>query len=225
LDIALIIGVLLTLKSLLLRVDSIWSYAGPISLLASVAVATWCLWRRRQNWAGLGLGRPKSIGWTLLWTVVALILTMGVGILADALATGLIGAPSEAVQAIDSRYQGRFASVKGNLQVYLFWLAMAWIIGGFIEEMLFRGFLFARFEELFGGVPLAAIIAVICQAMLFGHQHLYYQGVAGWIATGAIGLVSGLLYLVFKRNLWPLVLSHGLSNTIGLTLLYLGLMG
>jgi membrane protease YdiL (CAAX protease family) len=36
-------------------------------------------------------------------------------------------------------------------------------------------------------------------------------------------LVSGILYLLFKRNLWPLTLSHGLVNTIGLTLIYTGL--
>ncbi|MGJ8563869.1 MAG: CPBP family intramembrane glutamic endopeptidase [Alphaproteobacteria bacterium] len=225
LDITLIIGVLVILKSLLLNVNAIWSFAGPVSLLVSLAVATWCLWRRRESWVSLGLSRPKSIGWILLWTVGALIVTMGVGILADSLTISLLDAPSEAVQAIDSRYQGRFDSVRGNPQVYLYWLVVAWVIGGFAEEMLFRGALLTRFEALFSGAPYAAIIAVICQAILFGHQHLYYQGVAGWVATGAIGLVSGLLYLAFDRNLWPLVLSHGVSNTIGLTLIYLGMMG
>ena len=223
-DLFLIIGVLLVLKSVLLNVAAVWSYAGPISLLTALAVATWRLRKNKETWAGLGLGRPKSIRWTMLWTLVALVLTMGAGILTESLAVSLIGAPSEATQAIDARFQGRFDNVPGNLSAYLFWLATAWVIGGFTEEMLFRGVLLTRFENLFAKIPFAAVLAVICQAVLFGQQHYYYQGLAGWAATGAIAFVSGILYLAFNRNLWPLVLSHGLSNSIGLTLIYLGVI-
>ncbi len=223
-DIVLIIGVLLALKSALLRVDAIWSYAGPISLLAALGVASWRLRASGEGWAGLGLGRPKSIGRTALWTLIALVVTMGAGILAEQGAVLAIGEADEARQALDTRYQGRFDNVPGNLSAYLFWIVMAWAIGGFTEEMLFRGALFARFERLFGPIPFAAALAVIAQAVLFGQQHYYYQGLAGWVATGVIGAVSGFLYLAFRRNLWPLIISHGLSNTIGLTLIYLGLM-
>lgn len=224
-DLTLIIGTLLLLKSALLNIDAMWSLAGPVSLVAALTLATWSLRRRKKGWADLGMGRPKSIVWTAIWTLVALIVTMGVGILADGLATSLIGPPSESVQAIDARFSGRFDAVPGNLPAFLFWLTIAWVIGGFVEEMLFRGALFERFETVFSGLPAAAILAVMCQAVLFGHQHLYYQGVAGWVATGAIAVVSGLLYLAFNRNLWPLILSHGLSNTIGLTLIYNGMVG
>lgn len=224
-DLTLIIGTLLLLKTALLNIDALWSPAGPVALVAALTLATWSLRRRGKGWADLGMGRPKSFFWTAIWTVVALVVTMGVGILADGLATSLIAPPSEAVQAIDERFSGRFDAVPGNLSAFLFWLAIAWVIGGFVEEMLFRGALFERFETVFSGLPLAAVLAVMCQAALFGHQHLYYQGVAGWVATGAIAVVSGLLYLAFNRNLWPLILSHGLSNTIGLTLIYLGMAG
>ncbi|WP_271185718.1 hypothetical protein [Maricaulis virginensis] len=30
--------------------------------------------------------------------------------------------------------------------------------------------------------------------------------------TGMIGVVLGTLYLVFKRNLWPLILAHALVD-------------
>lgn len=221
-DLVLIIGVLVILKSLLLNMNAIWSYAGPISLLAALGVATWRLRANKETWAGLGLGRPKSIMWTAIWTLVALVVTIAVGIIAQSFAVSLIGAPDEATQAIDARYQGRFDNLPGNLPVYLFWLATAWIVGGFTEEILFRAALISRFERVFAKIPFAAMLAVTCQAVLFGQQHYYYQGLAGWAATGAIGLVSGVLYLAFKRNLWPLVLSHGLNNTLGLTLLYMG---
>ncbi len=223
-DLSLIIFTLLTSKYLLLQVDAIWTLAGPISLLLALGVATICLRRNGQSWSSVGLKRPENMKRLALWTVVALVVTIGVGIVAESFIVGLFDAPDQATQAIDARYQGRFDNLQGNFPVFLFWLMLAWVIGGFTEEMLFRGALFSRFEHLFTGIPFSAFLAIVCQAILFGQAHFYYQGVAGWLATGAIAIASGLLYLAFKRNLWPLMLSHGLSNTIGLTLLYLGVM-
>lgn len=65
-------------------------------------------------------------------------------------------------------------------------------------------------------------MAIVCQSVGFGQQHLYYQGWAGAVATGATALISGVFYVVLKRNLWPLILSHGLANTLGLTLIFAG---
>ena len=222
-DLFLILSALLISKSLLLKVDAIWTYAGPISLLFAMAVGIVCLRRRGQGLASVGLKRPPNFKLAVLWAVLAVFLTMGVGILAESLFAGLIGAPDEATQAIDARYQGRFDSLQGNLPLYLFWLAMAWVIGAFTEELVFRGVLFSKFEQAFAGLPLATLCAILCQAVLFGQGHFYYQGLAGWVANGTIAVMSGILFLTFRRNLWPLMVSHGLSNTLGLTLLYLGM--
>ncbi|MEP3298314.1 MAG: CPBP family intramembrane glutamic endopeptidase [Parasphingorhabdus sp.] len=222
LDLLLIVGTLLISKNLLLQVDALWTYAGPISLLLSLCVAMFCLRQSGENWTSVGLKRPESIKKLVLWIVIAFFVTMVVGLLSESVVASLFSAPDEATQAIDARFVGRFDNLEGNLPVYLFWLAVGWIIGGFTEEVLFRGALFLRFEQLFTGAPFAVFLAILCQAFFFGQGHYYYQGIAGFVATGAIGVVSGLLYLFFKRNLLPLMLVHGLSNTIGLTLLYLG---
>lgn len=221
-DLAIVIGVLLVLKSVLLTAGEIWIYAGPISLLVTFAVASILLRVRQQDWARVGLKSPTNYKWTALWVVVAFVVTIAAGIGAEMLTTSFLPEPSAETQAIDERYSGRFENLPGNLPVFLMWLAIAWVIGGFVEEMLFRGFLFDRFEQLFMGVPAAAIIAVLCQAVLFGQQHFYYQGLTGWVATGVIAFVSGVLFLLFKRNLWPLIISHGLANTLGMTLMFLG---
>ncbi len=221
-DLVLIVGTLMISKSLLLDNEAIWKHAGPISLLLTLIVATACLHMGRQTWMDLGLGRPDNIRRLAIRTIVALVITIAVGILAQLIVANIIGAPSEAAQAIDARYQARFEDLPGNFSVYLFWLATAWIIGGFTEEMLFRGVLFERLEKVIGGARAAVALAIILQAILFGQQHYYYQGISGWVANGLIAAVSGFLYVKFDRDLWPLILSHGLSNTIGLTLLYLG---
>ena len=82
-----------------------------------------------------------------------------------------------------------------------------------------------RFEKLYQKLPFAIGLAVLTQALIFGQQHYYYQGLIGVCATGTIGLFSGMIYVLGKRKLWPLILSHGLANTLGMTMLFLGASG
>jgi len=220
LDLLLIVGVLIVSKTLLLRIDQIWAFDGPISLLLKLGFAHWRLCLRNITWSSIGLTRPKSIGLLLAYTVAGLIVTIVAGELAGMIASSWFDSADAITQEIDARYQDRFRGIAGNPLQFALWLAIAWIIGGFTEELLFRGALFARLEALFLGVPLAALLAGFGQAVLFGQQHYYYQGSAGWAATGVIALISSLLYLAFSRSLLPLILAHGISNSIGLTLLF-----
>ncbi|MEO1041945.1 MAG: type II CAAX endopeptidase family protein [Pseudomonadota bacterium] len=221
LDLLLIVGMLLGSKSILLRIDAVWMVAGPISLIITLFLALALIRRRGEGWQAIGFRRPKTWRWLALWTLLALVITVLVGGLAESVTPSLFGGPDEETLAIDAQYQGRFDNVPGNLTAYLFWIATAWVVGGFTEEILFRGVLILRFEQALRRVPLAPLLAILCQAFIFGQQHAYYQGMTGWIATGAIAFVSGLFYLGLRRSLWPLILSHGISNTIGLTLIYL----
>lgn len=52
----------------------------------------------------------------------------------------------------------------------------------------------------------------------------WYQGVAGVWGSAVSGLLFGVLYLKGGRNLWLPILAHGFSDTIGLVLIYLGLV-
>ncbi|MBR9826868.1 MAG: CPBP family intramembrane metalloprotease [Alphaproteobacteria bacterium] len=221
-DLFLIIATLIVSKTVLLEIEAVWVYAGPISLILTFIVTTLLLRRSGQGWSAVGLRRPPSFVKLGLWTLVALVFGIVLDTLSQQLLPQILGIPDEATRAIDERYQGRFANLPGNLNVYLMWLALAWIIGGFIEELVFRGALISRFEQAFKGLPFAAILGVLVQAVIFGQQHLYYQGLAGAVATGAGAVLAGLIYLACKRNLWALILSHGLNNTLGLTVLYLG---
>jgi len=42
----------------------------------------------------------------------------------------------------------------------------------------------------------------------------FYQGPSGILLTGTTGLLIGAAFLLVRRNLWPLVIAHGLINTI-----------
>ncbi|MBP6013952.1 MAG: CPBP family intramembrane metalloprotease [Alphaproteobacteria bacterium] len=219
LDALFVLGTLFVIKTALLPFDQLWTYAGPISLTASAAVATWRLYRNREGWADLGLRRPAGLTRLLVWPAVVLVVTIAAGPAIElAVSSAGIGGAE-----IDPRYSRRFADLPGNTPMFVEWLLLSWFVGGFVEEMLFRGMLISRFERLLSGGPVALAMAVVLQSVVFGQQHFYYQGLSGALATGGIALLSGFFYVMFGRNLWPLVLSHGAANTIGLTLIYCGI--
>lgn len=220
-DLALVLLTLFVLKNLLLQFEAMWTFAGPISLLSALAVATWRLKARGDSWASLGLIHSSSHWKLALWAIVALVLTTVAGGLAGSVATDFLPASQVSDQASNFT-KNRFANVPGNLPIYFYWLLVSWIIGGFTEELLFRGFLVNRFEKLFSKVPVSVVLAVVIQALIFGQQHMYYQGVIGLVETGTIGLVAGAIYIFCGRRLWPLIISHGLINTLGMTMIYLG---
>ena len=100
-------------------------------------------------------------------------------------------------------------------------IIIAWGAAGFCEELIFRGFLLNQFARLFGGSKAGWGLAIIFQGALFGLGH-YTQGLTGIIITGLIGLLFGVLYILAGRNLWCLILAHGIIDTLSLTQDYLG---
>lgn len=195
----------------------IWKFAGPITLFLTLALLTAYMYARGERWSDMGLRALP--GWKaklllLPQTLLAMagILGIGVGIGFAGEAAGFWTMTEEPAGVTD-----RFSGVEGNLSVYLMWMAIIWTSAAFGEEMFFRGFLITRFGAAFRGFPLAPALAVLAAALIFGYGHFYYQGLRGLVVTGAIGVVLGTLYFAYRRNLWPLILAHGLVNSLGMT--------
>jgi membrane protease YdiL (CAAX protease family) len=53
-------------------------------------------------------------------------------------------------------------------------------------------------------------------ALAFGVMHMPSQGLYGLVVTGIVGFLMGVLFLFGKRNLLPVVLAHGLINTVSM---------
>lgn len=198
-------------------------FAGPVSLLVAMALASWRLWSRGESWRALGLRRPQR-----LWLTLA----GGVGVAAVIIASVAVSAPLATeilhIDKVADAGAGRFGDMEGNLPLFMMWLAISWIHAGFNEEMIYRAFLISRFEGAFAllGKNLAGVIAIFLAAAFFGYRHMYYQGWYGFVTTGVIALSLGALYLfIRKRNIWPLIVGHGLIDTLGMTARYLGADG
>ena len=112
------------------------------------------------------------------------------------------------------------AGVRGNLLNYLVLMAIAFVYGGVVEEMVFRGFVIGWGSTLFG--PRSVIPLVLLSSAVFGSAHLY-QGLSGAISTGLIGLGFALLYVGTGKKLLAPVLAHMVVDAIGVTQLYLGI--
>lgn len=189
--------------------------AGATSTIVAVLTASWLLHRRGNSWANLGLKRPAKLGSAVSWTVaLCLVALLVVPAVAAAIANALHYPPQQLEV---------FARLRGNVGLYLVLLIpITWGTAAFGEELVCRGFIMRRLDDALGGGRAAQLGAVLGQAVLFGFAHAYL-GPRGMLNAGALGLVSGLCYQLNGRNLWPLFVAHGLVDTVGITVLYLGL--
>jgi membrane protease YdiL (CAAX protease family) len=189
--------------------------AGVGSTILAVLLATLLLRWRGNSWSRLGFRRPARMGSALLWTVALFLASM---LIVPPVVTVISDALNFPAQHLDV-----FARLRGNPALYLVLLIpVSWGSAAFGEELICRGFILRRLCDALGGGRGAQLGAVLGQAALFGCAHAYL-GPRGMLNAGALGLLAGLCYLMNGRNLWPLILAHGLVDTVGMTVLFLGL--
>ncbi len=176
-----------------------------------LAFSSLSLWLRGLSWRDVGLRRSKA------WWKVALMAVLAA--LLIAIVVNLVTAPFVQRFVSGSANNSRFANIRGNFVALLGWLAVAWTLAAFGEEMIFRGYLMNRLADLVGRTRTGWVISLFGSSLIFGLGH-GYQGAAGIINTATIGLLLGTLYLVTKRNLWVNIICHGLIDSISLITLY-----
>jgi uncharacterized protein len=171
------------------------------------------LWLRGIGWRDLGLRRPASWRWTLLMGVA-------IGIAYQYLSLYV-------VEPLLARLTGnlpdvsQFAPLIGNKFFLFISIVISWTLAAFGEELAFRGYLMNRIADLVGSSPKGWAISVTLVSALFGLVHLY-QGASGMIAITLTGLLLGGLYLATGRNLWLPIIVHGVNDTLGFLLIFLG---
>lgn len=196
--------VLLLLPSPFLKLNALYVVAALVIIFLSKYL-------RKEKWSDYGF---KSI------EVKMLLLAMAIGIIygfidnffIEQLITRLTGTTPDL---------GSYESVKGDAGRFIIMLAIGWFIGGLFEEMFFRGYLFNRFQSLIHNQKLYKFVTILLTSIVFAFAH-NYQGISGILDTGLFAVIMGLLYFVFGRNVWYLIIIHGLYDTVGIVRLYLG---
>ena len=154
-------------------------------------------------------GLSTSVSWlsTIGFAVAWLALMLAYSPLADRLATRWVDKPP----TLDA-----FRALQQSRSKLLIGIVMAWVLGGFLEELIFRGIILQSIEALVSAwlvAPMATSIAVCAAAVGAGLIHLY-QGLRAVIIITQLSVLFGLLFVVSGYNLWAVILCHGLYDTI-----------
>lgn len=172
---------------------------GVIILLGLRALLRW----RGEGWRALGLVPPRPVDVLRGLGALALVFALNatVALAADWLAPEVLADHQQRLGGVAQLMAGS-VPIAGVAAVMFF--------VGFYEEVMARGFLLARCRRLLPG----RWPPVLLSSLLFGLGH-GYQGAFGVAQTALIGVVLALLYLRWQ-TLWPLIIAHGLLNTIAI---------
>ena len=182
-------------------------------ILAVVLYAWLSLWLRGKGWSDFGLKKPENWKKTIS-------LALLVGIIFQGLSLYVIE-PFLGKLTGDIPDVSFFRPMVGNVPQLLFYFVLSWTFAAFIEEMIYRGYLMHRIADLFNRNNTGWIVGLILSNLLFGFGHLY-QGLSGMIITTITGFIFAWLYFVTNRNLWAAILAHGIYDTIGFLMIFLG---
>lgn len=159
------------------------------------------------------LKRPQSWWKTLAVAAPVAILLQLDAVVLDPLGQWLFHEPQDL---------SSFAPLVGNWRFAGESLLLIWTFAAFGEELSYRGYLMQRAADLGNGSKPAWWLSMLVVALLFGIGH-WYKGPAGVLDSTVSGLILGSAYLLSGRNLWVTILAHGLSDTLAVGIVFLGL--
>jgi CAAX protease family protein len=161
----------------------------------------------RVTLAELGLGVPTSWSSTIRFAMLGLVVMLAYSPIADKLASRWFKKPP----TLDS-----FRAVQQSKINLILGIVVAWLLGGFLEELIARGIVLQSVESLLKPwltVPIAKILAILIAAFGAGLLHPYQGSRAVRIIT-QLSILFGILFFVSRYNLWTVILCHGFYDTI-----------
>lgn len=87
------------------------------------------------------------------------------------------------------------------------WIVIS-LTAGFVEELIYRGYLQVQFARL--GMPVA--LAVVAQGIIFGAGHSY-EGVSKAVAIAVFGILAGTM-AAWRRSLRPNMIGHAMMDIL-----------
>ena len=180
--------------------------------LTTLVVATWRMRARGVTWAELGLYRPEHMKRVVIATVSIIGMAIASIVIFEMVKDGL--SLDLSPDTSNESAASKFGDLKDNWSLFFSIIPLIWL-ESFLEEVLDRGFLMNWIERMFSSTLVATVLAVILQAAIFGFRHSNDLSERS-ITVGLIGLAMGVGYVVFGRNLWPLILAHCALNTMSM---------
>ncbi len=178
---------------------------GGLVVLAAMAGIAVAFHRIAPATLGLSFANPwwKTLGFAAVWTALMLAWSP----LADRIARAIFAMPPTL---------GAFRALQESRAKLIAGIAIAWLLGGVLEELAFRGIILTGIETLLAGTfaPLpATACAVVVAALGAGVIHLY-QGPRAVVIIVQLSLLFGILFVVSGHDLVAVMLCHGFYDTI-----------
>lgn len=165
--------------------------------------------RSRYDWSQFGFGEKLNLKTVWKALVISLLLFLLFSV----------------IDPILEKHFGAFdlssvEDIKGNLVGYIILMIIMWVFAAFGEELLFRGYYMKSLAELLGNSQRSWLLSAVLVSVYFGVSHAY-QGLSGVISVTIWSLCVSLIFNRNRNNLLLLVLVHGITDSIGITLIYL----
>jgi membrane protease YdiL (CAAX protease family) len=168
--------------------------------LALVSLVCFFLWRNGEPVRAIGWTSWHSVRELLLGVVLFVPFFAGAALLEWALLRLGLSAPSTPLSSL--------LKVHGAGQVVLALFLVS--VVAVAEETIFRGYLLLRFKTVFGNTA----VAVVLSSAIFAVGH-GYEGSAGVVTVGVMGLVFALIYL-WRGSLAAPIVMHFLQDFIAI---------
>lgn len=156
--------------------------------------------------AHAGLAWPVPWLQTLLCALAGLAALLAWTPIADRIATPLFPKPPAL---------GAFRGLQQSTLKLVIGIIVAWVLGGFLEELLLRGVILQAVEAFFGQWVMpgwAATFGIVAAAAVATVLHLYQGPRAAFIIT-QLSVLFGVQFVASGYNLWAVILAHGLYDT------------
>lgn len=152
----------------------------------------WIGWTFKNSWKEIGLG----IGLYIPFFIAA-------GFLERALQVAGLSVPSTPLPS--------FMAARGMVEIFLAIVLVT--VVAVAEETIFRGYLILRLKA----ITVSPAAAALLSAAIFSLGH-GYEGSAGVVTVGVMGLVFALVYM-WRQSLVAPIVMHFLQDFIGIVLL------
>lgn len=175
----------------LLEREAIWWACAAVILL-------WLRFAERLPFRSIGFRRPT---WkTFVFGFVAFVMLIAILVLEYAVLVPMLHIQSDRTEAVR----------QSILNTPLWYRIVSVLRAAVVEEILFRGYLIEKVQQLTGSTVLAVVVSVAA----FSYAHLAGWGVVHLIPVAAGGLVLAMLY-VWRRDLPSNILAHFLVDGAG----------
>ncbi len=202
---------------ILLSIAVVWSgikKVPGIGIFVAAGLIAAAIFFRKQDLGYLGFSSVDNWSTMLVWSILlGAVIALLSSLIVEPLANKITG---------ETHDFSIFDGMRGNFKSLILYMLMAWLLAAFLEEIIFRGFMITEMQAMLGKGNVAIAISIVVGSIIFGLAH-WYQGKSGVISTGIIGAMLAVIFVASDFNLWLPILTHGFIDTVGLTLIYLGL--